>query len=306
MEPVNGSGKVNDAWALAMNLLPPWTHPLCLSAARVFPSKGVTALQRTNGVVRREIERLLQVAKSPAGAAATAASHPTAISILSQASHYAKYEGGRKLSDIEIVTQAWIFQSAGFESTSAALAHAAWFVAQDEVIMEKLAIEGKAFQALCEGRAVNHADVAAHLTYASACVDEGMRLKPPGSALPRMCEKACAVEGFVIPKGVRVLLALPVVHQDPVHFPEPQAFKPERWLDESFRAGLHPAAFLPFGAGPRMCIGYKFALQEAALALSAVFASFRVTLEPGQVPLKNSEGFTNKPMFGVKVRVERR
>ena len=80
----------------------------------------------------------------------------------------------------------------------------------------------------------------------------------------------------LFPKGAIIQINQYANHHDPRWFPQPDAFKPERWLDESFEKGLPKCAYFPFGAGPRICIGNGFALMEAPLVLATIARRFQI------------------------------
>lgn len=216
-----------------------------------------------------------------------------------------KYGGGQPLSDIEILAQMQTVLLAGYETTSSALAHAVYFLAQDGDATRRLCAEVDALARLCGGREPTSDDATRHLPFATACINEALRLKPPASVLVRECVSATRVDGFLIPAGTTVMMCSTPIHLDQAHWPEPLTFRPERFLDGSDKA-RHPMAFLPFGAGPRSCIGGRLAMAEAVLALARIYQSVTLALEPGQVPLANREGLTNVPAHGVHVRVLKR
>ena len=105
-----------------------------------------------------------------------------------------------------------------------------------------------------------------------------------------------------MPAKTVVMMCLTPIHLDCAHFESPLAFSPSRFLDGSEKT-RHPYAFLPFGAGPRSCLGGRLATQELVLTLVRLFGVATFELGPGQEPLANREGITNVPARGVHVRV---
>jgi cytochrome P450 len=150
------------------------------------------------------------------------------------------------------------------------------------------------------------------LPYTEAVLKETMRLMPPVSLLNRIAAEDTQLGGYAIPKGTSVLVTLTAIMRDPAHFPEPLAFRPERFLaggdSGSVAAAMtaHPLAWAPFGAGPRQCVGARFAAQEAVLALAVLTRDVDVALPPGAPPLRMREGITNAPADGLRVRATRR
>ncbi|CAL1544080.1 unnamed protein product [Lymnaea stagnalis] len=111
------------------------------------------------------------------------------------------------------------------------------------------------------------------LDYLEMCLSEAMRMAPPGFILDRQCVEDVTIQGVHIPKGMPVLVPIYAIHNDPEIWPRPETFDPERFTPEN-KASRHPYAFLPFGQGPRNCIGMRLALVELKIALSTVLQKF--------------------------------
>ncbi|GFR89983.1 cytochrome P450-like protein [Elysia marginata] len=107
------------------------------------------------------------------------------------------------------------------------------------------------------------------LTYLDMCVNEGIRMFPPGVLLDRICNKECTVQGVKIPKGVGVAFHVNALHHDPELWPNPEKFDPERFTPES-KANRHPVAHMSFGHGPRNCVGMRLAQLEVKMALAGI------------------------------------
>src|SRR5262249_18454940 len=120
-----------------------------------------------------------------------------------------------------------------------------------------------------------------HLPYARAILQETMRLYPPLWMTGRQARNACEIGGVPIPAGAMIMTSQWAVQRHARWFPDPDAFRPERWQNGE-TDGLPRCAYFPFGAGPRLCIGQKFAMMETALLLTAIAARFRLELELGQ------------------------
>jgi cytochrome P450 len=119
-------------------------------------------------------------------------------------------------------------------------------------------------------------------------------------------EATCDLElgGYRVKKGDTVFMSQWVNHRDPRYFPEPEAFRPERWLD-GLAKRLPKYAYYPFGGGQRVCIGNTFALMEAALILATVGQQFRFTLTPDAVIDVNPQ-ITLLPKNGIPAILQRR
>jgi cytochrome P450 len=111
------------------------------------------------------------------------------------------------------------------------------------------------------------------LTYLKAVFEESMRLYPPFWRVSRKTAKPLKIKNFDIPLGTNIVTSIFNLHRDPLHWDEPLAFKPERFINRK-KDEQHRFAYLPFGAGPRACIGAQFAMIEALTVLSIAIKNF--------------------------------
>ena len=172
-------------------------------------------------------------------------------------------------SDAQLGDQVATMILAGHETTATALFWSLYLLALDPVAQEQLAVEARQVQAAGE------ADLD-RLKFTRAVVDETMRLYPPAFLIARSALGADEIAGMSIARKDVILIAPWLLHRHEKLWRDPNAFVPERFL-----APAPPPdrfACLPFGAGPRVCIGAHFALVEATLALARLIAAFRVTL----------------------------
>jgi cytochrome P450 len=132
---------------------------------------------------------------------------------------------------------------------------------------------------------------------------EAMRLYPPAWAIGRVVETPFPLGGRVLPRGTIVLVSPWVLGRDARSFPDPERFDPGRWLDA--RAAAVPRhAYIPFGLGPRRCIGEGFAWQEGILVLATLLGSW--SLRPATAtPTRIRAGVTLNPPDGAPVFVTR-
>lgn len=187
------------------------------------------------------------------------------------------------LTDDEIIGNAYISLLAGYETTATALAFTFYLLVQHPEVQEKLYDEITAN--LTDD---NWSYEAVHsLQYLDQVFNESLRIYPPVTGfLTRKCNKECQLGDLVVPEGV--ILQAPVwnIHHDPELWPEPWKFDPDRFAPEN-RSSINNMAFLPFGVGPRNCIGMRFAQLEAKLAISRLVQKFRfVPCEKTDDPLK--------------------
>ena len=119
------------------------------------------------------------------------------------------------------------------------------------------------------------------LAYTRMVVDESMRLRPPVWALTRMASRHDRLRGHPIEAGTTVMFGIYFAHRHPDFWDEPEVFRPERFTPERIKA-RHRHAYIPFIAGPRTCVGKRFAIYEAVISLSAILRRYDVDVLPGQ------------------------
>ncbi|MFC4172352.1 cytochrome P450 [Microvirga sp. GCM10011540] len=209
-------------------------------------------------------------------------------------------ETGKGLSDIELRANIVTFIGAGHETTANALSWSLYLLSQDERARSR--IEQEVDEVLGEGPFEPH-----HLeglVYTRAVLDEAMRLYPPAPFLSRAAVEDDQIGDLHIPAGSIVTVAPYVLHRHRTLWDHPDAFRPERFLPEE-RGRIDRFAYLPFGAGPRVCIGASFSLQEAVIVLASIVRAVRLDLVEGHevVPLHR---ITLRPRDGLPMRLTRR
>ncbi len=185
----------------------------------------------------------------------------------------ARDEAGHPLSDRQLRDEAITMLLAGHETTALALAWTWYLLARDTSAADTLAAEARR---VLYGRPASTADLDA-LPYTRAVVQEGLRLYPPAYAIGREARAEVLLDDHCIPKGATVFMSPWVLHRDPRYFQQPEAFRPERWLD-GLLAALPRYAYFPFGGGARVCIGNSFALMELALVVATIARQGRLRL----------------------------
>jgi cytochrome P450 len=207
-------------------------------------------------------------------------------------------DGEGSLSERAVQDEAMTLFLAGHETTALALTYALHLLARHPQAESTLLAE---LEQVLAGRAPRLEDVAL-LPYTRAVLDEALRLYPPAWAIGRRPLHDVVVAGIAVPRGVEIFISPWVLQRDPRFFPAPAAFRPERWL-----SGV-PArrfAYLPFGAGPRVCIGQHFALTEAVLLLATFVQSLRFELV-GPPELELLAAATLRPRHPVLMNVRPR
>jgi cytochrome P450 len=206
-------------------------------------------------------------------------------------------ETRREMNDAELRENLLTFIVAGHETTALTLAWALYLCAFDGAVQDRAREEA---QAVLGDRAAGAADVA-RLGYVRQVVEEALRLYPPGGFLSRTAQAEDRLSAAVIRPGDTVMIPVYGLHRHRKLWEEPDAFRPDRW---EARDGIDRYQFLPFGDGPRICIGARFAMQEAVVILATLLARFRFTAVPGRRP-DPVMILTLRPEGGVWLEVER-
>ena len=149
-------------------------------------------------------------------------------------------------------------------------------------------------------RAPTAADAAA-LACTTRVVKEAMRLYPPVYGIGRRIGAAASFGGYPLPAGSVVVVSPWVTHRHPRHWPKPDRFEPDRFIPDR-EAERHRYAYLPFGGGPRACIGGHVAMLEAVVATATVVSRYRLAALPGRVPL--ATGITLRPAAPVPCKLQ--
>jgi cytochrome P450 len=205
-------------------------------------------------------------------------------------------ESGRKMSTDELRDNLLTFIVAGHETTALTLSWALYLCAFDPGV--QAAARDEARVAL-GGRAATVADLTA-LPLTRRIVDEALRLYPPAAFLSRTALGPDTLCGREIRRGDTVMLPIYALHRHRKLWDRPDAFDPARFADPRAVPRFH---YLPFGDGPRVCIGASFALQEAVIILATLLARFRFSPVPGRDP-KPVMILTLRPEGGVWLEVE--
>ncbi|KAG5669761.1 hypothetical protein PVAND_000055 [Polypedilum vanderplanki] len=184
-------------------------------------------------------------------------------------------ENEGKLTTEEIAAQCFIFFVAGFETSSTTGTLVLYNLVKYPEVQEKLRDEIRTILARHDNKITYEA--MQEMKYLQMVVDESLRIYPPIFQVLRQAARDYKIEkdNFVIPKGSLVGVPVYAIHHDPEYYPEPHKFDPERFNDEN-KANRHPMAFLPFGQGPRNCIGFRFGLMQTKVALIQLLLNFRV------------------------------
>uniref|UniRef100_A0A672IHB6 unspecific monooxygenase n=1 Tax=Salarias fasciatus TaxID=181472 RepID=A0A672IHB6_SALFA len=214
--------------------------------------------------------------------------------------------GGDKdkaLSDHEILSQAMIFLFAGYETTSSTLTFLAYNLATNPDVMKKLQQE---IDATFPNKGPIEYQALMDMDYLDAAINESLRLYPIAARLERVAKASVEINGLVIPKDMVVMVPTWPLHRDPEIWPEPERFKPERFTKGN-KETIDPYTYMPFGMGPRNCIGMRFALVSMKLALVEVLQKFSFSVcKETEVPFEMDVQGLLSPKRPIKLKLEPR
>ncbi|XP_066429588.1 cytochrome P450 3A29-like isoform X1 [Eleutherodactylus coqui] len=197
--------------------------------------------------------------------------------------------GYKELTDTEIMAQGLIFIIAGFETTSTTLMFLAYVLATHPDVQTKLQEE---IDTILPNKAPPTYEALMQMEYLDMVLNETLRLYPAAGRIERVCKTTTEINGVTIPKGVVTVIPAFVLHRDPEFWPEPEEFRPERFSKEN-KETQDPYTFLPFGAGPRNCIGMRFAMLNMKSGITLLLQNFSFrTCKDTPIPLVlDSKGF---------------
>ena len=181
------------------------------------------------------------------------------------------------LSDDVIRDQLLTMLIAGHDTATALLSWALVALGQDQDIQARARAEVRTVL----GGAAPTAESSARLPYLEQVIKETLRLYPPIHVGNRRAARDLAFQGHRIPAGTRVLFSIFLTHRHAAHWPDPDRFDPDRF-DAATRSAPEPFTYLPFGGGPRFCIGTAMARVEARVVLARLLQRFAWSLEPGK------------------------
>uniref|UniRef100_A0A452TXS3 Cytochrome P450 3A n=1 Tax=Ursus maritimus TaxID=29073 RepID=A0A452TXS3_URSMA len=209
----------------------------------------------------------------------------------------------KALSDLELVAQSIIFIFAGYETTSTSLSFLVYELATHPDVQQKLQEE---IDATFPNKALPTYDALAQMEYLDMVLNETLRLYPIGGRLERLCKKDVEISGVFIPKGTVVMVPVFTLHRDQDLWPEPEEFRPERFSKKN-KDSINPYIYLPFGTGPRNCLGMRFAIMNMKLALVRVLQNFSFKpCKETQIPLKLYTQGLIRPEKPIVLKVEPR
>lgn len=208
---------------------------------------------------------------------------------------------GTRLSDREAMDEALTMLLAGSDTTAAALSWSAFLLAKHPEMQHQLRLE---VHRTAAGGSLN-AEHAGDLLLAEQVFKESLRLYPPAIAIARQAAEPVVIGGVRVPRGALVFVIVYSIHHDPRWFPAPEVFDPQRFgpLAES---AIPENAYLPFGLGPRACIGRRFAMMEGPLVLAEMVRRFDFRLIESSVEPELETQLSLHPRNGLRLQLSRR
>ncbi|XP_072397933.1 cytochrome P450 9e2-like [Diabrotica undecimpunctata] len=266
-------------------------------------------MREEKGLVRPDMIHLLLEARK--GNSKADEQHTTADTGYATVEEHLKSEIKTDITNEDIVAQALVFFFAGFDSSSTLMSFLGYELCANPDIQESLREEVKETMENCNGKLSYEALV--NMKYMDMVVSECLRKWPAMPTLDRLCTKPYTIQP-VLPEEQPVqlkpgdIVSLPIysIHHDPELFPDPETFDPERFSEEN-KADIKPYSYMPFGLGPRNCIGSRFALLETKILFFYILRYFKIVpIEKTDIPIKLDKNvFQFVPSKGITVGFER-
>ena len=209
-------------------------------------------------------------------------------------------ESGLGLTDGEVAANIVTFIGAGHETTANTLTWALYLLSESPAILEELEAEVDAVSL----EDIDAACMFETLPMSRAVIEEAMRLYPPAPNLSRRAIEPDVAAGTIIPGGATVYMPPYVLHRHKLLWDDPDYFRPHRFMPGR-RESIDRYAYLPFGAGPRICVAAQFALMEAVIVLATLVKAARLEFA-GEAPPRAVQRITLRPQGGMPMRLRKR
>jgi cytochrome P450 len=209
-------------------------------------------------------------------------------------------DDGTGMTDTQMRDEAMTLMLAGHETTANTLAWTFYLLGTHPEVQERVVEE---VRRVCEGRTPGF-DELARMPYVAQVIKESMRLYPPAYIVVREAQRSFEIGSHRVEKGELPFVNIFGIHRRADYYPEPEAFKPERF-EPAREKSLPRGAFIPFGAGPRVCIGNHFAAMEAQVVLATIVQRVKLELLSAKEPVMEPM-VTLRPRGGVAARVHTR
>uniref|UniRef100_A0A182Y3M3 Uncharacterized protein n=1 Tax=Anopheles stephensi TaxID=30069 RepID=A0A182Y3M3_ANOST len=230
------------------------------------------------------------------------------LDLLIRLKNTGKLEGANeivgRLSGDEIAAQAFIFFTAGFETSSSAMTYTLYELALNQELQQRA--RESVLDALEKHDGVLSYESSKNMLYLDQCIYETLRKYPPVAILERVVSKPYRIPDTDINlhRGMKIMIPAYAIHHDPDIYPNPSTYDPDRFTPDKI-ARRDPCAYLPFGEGPRICIGLRFGMMQARIGLALLLKHFQVLpCKETDVPLTYiPQAFVLTPVNGVRLRL---
>ncbi|PZC82574.1 hypothetical protein B5X24_HaOG200097 [Helicoverpa armigera] len=208
-----------------------------------------------------------------------------------------------EVDDDLLVAQCFIFFVAGYETSATTLSFTLYELAKNPEAQKRAIAEVDDY--LRRHNNELKYECLSEMPFIEACIDETLRIYPVLSMLTReVVEDYTFPTGLKVEKGLRIFLPLYHLHHNPEYFPDPEEYRPERFLPEN-KHNIRPYTYMPFGDGPRLCIGMRFAKMQMTAGIITLLKKYRLELAPG---MKTKVEFQPKSMVtqvigGIKLKM---
>jgi len=311
----DAAGQIEGIYALLQVTFPSMA-PAVRQLASVLPTPTYAAGRRGRYAVQAKVSRLLEdhhkatILEQNDKAAREKGTGVAPGSFLDLMARSVNKETGKPFSDLEVICQAFSFVLAA-DTTTPSIAFALHLLATHPDKEAKLLAEIDAF-----GRDIvpTFAEVTDGKTfpYTQAVFKETLRLFPPVPLAIREADKDLQLGKYTVPAGTHIAVCIYGMHRDPANWHEPESFIPERFLMNNAEISSRGKkadnmdAYMPFGDGPRGCIGQKYAWQEVMVVLIRLYQKYTFRLMDEKKPLDVKMSLNLSPRHGVNVIVKRR
>eukprot|EP00057_Strongylocentrotus_purpuratus_P030619 XP_782215.3 PREDICTED: cytochrome P450 3A24 [Strongylocentrotus purpuratus] len=208
-----------------------------------------------------------------------------------------------RLNESEVISQALIFFLAGYETTNTTCGYMLYLLATHPDVQDKLVNEID--DVAPEAEDVGYQSIS-KMPYLEQIFCETERIYPPALMTDRVCNEPFDINGFTVPKGMRIFIPIFTIHHDPNLWPDPETYDPDRFSKEN-REKHHPCAWMPFGTGPRNCVGMRFAMMEAKMVIVRILQKYQIeTCPQTEIPPKQGTNGLISPPNGITLRAVKR
>lgn len=294
-------GQIENIYALLQIMFPPLA-PQIRRLANIFPTPAYAAGLRGRRALRTAFSGILKEHRAAGLVAADGTAGATGVapgSFLELMARSVNKETGQPFSDLEIVLQSVAFVLAAYETSAATLSFATYFLASHP---DKQAAAVAEVDAFGRDTVPTAKDLQTRFPYLEAVLKETLRLFPPVALTIREADQDVQLGKYAVRAGTHLTVSIYGMHHDPACWTDPEAFKPERFIE-----GCNLDAYMPFGEGARGCVGQKYAWQELLIVLMRLFQRYTFTLAEEQArPVAVKMSFSLTPRHGVKVKVHKR